>query len=96
MKARRIIAGLVLIDFIALNLWALYNDGAAGLVEWMMTAHNTWHYVAVADLFIALGVCIAFMWRENAQSESKPVLETVLTFLGSVGPLLYLARRKEA
>lgn len=94
MNASRIVAAFVLIDFVALNIWAFWSAGLEGLVEWVMSAPNAWHYVAIADLLIALGLCVAFMWADARRRGRSPVLETVLTALGSVGPLLYLTRRE--
>ncbi|MEM1349580.1 MAG: hypothetical protein AAGI01_13540 [Myxococcota bacterium] len=89
----RTIAAFVLVDFIALNAWALATEGAGGLTTWLMTATNNWHYVAVADLLIALGVCVGFMWAHAHRAErGRPILELMLTALGSIGPLVYIAR----
>jgi hypothetical protein len=96
MNAKRLFALFVLIDFVALNIWAIATDGLGGFVDWMLTAHNTWHYVIVADLFIALGICLAFMWSRALEEGDKPLLETALTAFGSVGPLVWLVRRSEA
>jgi len=89
----RIIAAFVLVDFVALNAWAISTEGVSGLVTWLMTSTNNWHYVAVADLLIALGLCMGFMLADARRAErGRPILELVLTGLGSIGPLIYTAR----
>lgn len=92
----RILAAFALLDFIALNVWAFYSAGLDGLWEWIVNAHNAWHWVVVADLMIALSICVGLMWADARRRGGKPIAETFLTFLGSVGPLVYLMRRRKA
>jgi CHASE2 domain-containing sensor protein len=92
-NAIRLIVIFVLVDFVALNVWAFATAGAGGLVDWVMSAPNQWHYVAIVDLLVALSLCVGFMWHDARRRGVRPVVETALTLLGSVGPLLYLARR---
>jgi hypothetical protein len=95
MKVIRIIAAFLLIDFVALNVWAISTSGFGGLVDWMMSAPNNWHYVIMADVVLAISMCIGFMWYDARKRGDSPIVETVLSLFGSAGPLLYIARRKE-
>ena len=92
MNAKRIGLGVILIDFIALNAWIIYQYGYVGFFAAMFANIAT---VAVfVDLTIALSLITYWMWQD-ARKQGRaflPYLLLTLTF-GSVGPLLYLIRR---
>jgi hypothetical protein len=92
MNAKRIGLGIILIEFLALNAWVIYQYGYVGFFAAMFANIAT---VAVfVDLTIALSLIAYWMWQD-ARGEGRaflPYLLLTLTF-GSVGPLLYLIRR---
>jgi hypothetical protein len=85
----RIVLGIILLDFLALSMWALSVHGYVGLFEAM--AANAATITASADLVIALGLITVWMWRD-AKARGRSVLPYVglTALLGSVGPLTYL------
>ena len=90
MNTRKIIAGIVLIDFAALNAYALYAEGLSGFVTWLTTL-SPWAMVIFADLLIALFMVLFWMWRDAKANGRNPMVYTIVTFLtGSIGPLLYM------
>lgn len=94
MNVRKIVAGLVLADFAALNGYALYTAGAGGLVEFASSLSG-WSLVITADLFIALTMVLIWMWGDARKHGRNPIGYTLLTLgTGSVGTLLYLVAGK--
>jgi hypothetical protein len=92
----KVIVGVVFVLFAALNLYALSTASMQDLVS-VVTQGNTWHTVFKVDLVIALGVILAWLWRDARARGSSPLPYVLITmFTGSIGPLLYLLRRKEA
>lgn len=90
MNTRRIIAGIVLVDFAALNGYALYTEGLGGFVTWVTTL-SPWGMVVFADLVIALLMVMYWMWRDAKTTDRNPAFYTLLTLaLGSIGTLLYV------
>lgn len=93
MTRDQIMAGAVLVDFVGLNVYALASEGIGGLWTHLSTM-GAWGFVLTADLFIALGLCAVWMWRDARRRGTGSAGHIVLTMLtGSVGPLLYLLRR---
>lgn len=92
---QKIIAALVLIDFVALNAYAIYHYGLGGLFDFLQTT-NAWGITVFADLVIALCVVLGWMWADSRGRGEKPVALTVVTLLtGSIGPLLYIITRRQ-
>ena len=83
----------VTLAFTALTVMALIHHGYWGIIE---PHFQTWGAGQVfADLVIALGLFLIWMWRDAKTLGRNPVGWTVITlFLGSFGPLLYLLTRK--
>ena len=82
----------VLIGFLGLNAYVIYQYGYIGFLEQALTNAAT---VAVfVDLTIALSLVLLWMWQDARERGVSTLPYIVLTFvLGSVGPLLYLIRR---
>jgi hypothetical protein len=76
MKAIPILAAFLLIDFIALNVWAIATGGFGGLLDWFLSAHNNLHYVVAVDLVLALSICPGFMWYDARRHGDNPIMET--------------------
>jgi hypothetical protein len=92
MNAKQIGLGIILVDFIALNAWVVYQFGYIGFFEAMF--ENIATIAVFVDLTIALSLIAYWMWQD-ARKEGRaflPYFLLTLTF-GSVGPLLYLIRR---
>ncbi len=88
----RLIAALLFVDFLALNLYALYSEGAGALLE-MLEQGGPWIWVLTADLLIALGLVCGYIWHEARARDTNPLAYILLTPLtGSIAPLLYLMR----
>jgi hypothetical protein len=92
MNAKRIGLGIILVDFIALNAWVIYQYGYVGFFTAMFA--NIATIAVFVDLTIALSLIAYWMWQD-ARKEGRAFLPYFLLTLtlGSVGPLLYLIRR---
>ena len=82
----------VLIGFLGLNAYVIYQYGYIGFLEQALANAAT---VAVfVDLTIALSLVLLWMWQDARERGVSVLPYIALTFvLGSVGPLLYLIRR---
>jgi len=84
---------LVLADFAGLEAYAVWKYGYVGVFQ--LALANAATGVAFADLCIALGLIMLWMWRDARERGVSVLPYVVLTLgLGSVGPLLYLIRRE--
>jgi len=90
MNAKKIVAGLALVDFAALNAWAFYKEGLEGLMTFL-GGLTPWGYVLAADLLIALGMVCVWMYADAKKKGRNPMGYLALTAAtGSIGPLLYV------
>ena len=90
MSFKKVVAAFVLVDFLALNAYALYSVGLAGLVP-AVTETNAVGHVLHVDLVIALTMVLVWLWQDAKRKGRNPWGYTLLTFtLGSVGPLVYV------
>jgi len=93
MTLKLLAIGLVLVDFVALTIYAVYHYGYLAFFE--LHAMNAIQLQIFVDLVIALCFVMAWMWRDAKARGIAPAPFVVLTlFLGSIGPLLYLLRRE--
>lgn len=86
----KLIAALVLVDFAALNVYAVAKEGFEPFLQ--MIAHPTpWQLVLFMDLVIALALCSVWMVRDARRSgrNAWPFV-VVNALLGSIGTLSYL------
>lgn len=92
----KLIIGVVLVAFAVLNVEVMWMSGLGGL-ERLIEEANPWALLFVTDLVIALGI-IGFALFKDAKkrgvSAAPYLLLTALT--GSIGPLVYLLKRREA
>ena len=90
---RRALSIVVLVPFLGLSLWALYEVGLVGI----LTTHGAPGAAQVlADLVISLLLLLTFLVphaRERGRNARVWVFLTVC--LGSIGPLLYFATDRE-
>lgn len=88
--------GLVLLDFVALTLWAVVTGGG---VQGLIAVHTDapWALQIGADLILALSMVSLFLWRDAKARGTNPVPWIVATvFTGSIAPLTYLLLRPSA
>ena len=96
MTKQRLFAAVLLVDFIALNVYAFATAGLDGLWAFLGDM-GPWGWVLSVDLVLALGLCMYWMYADGRRRGTSSLPEMVLTALtGSVGPLLYLVRRPAA
>jgi hypothetical protein len=92
MNWKQLALGVVLADFSALTAYAVYQHGVVGMFELVFA--NAVTITLFADLVIALGMVLAWMWQDARDRGVSPLPYTLLTLaFGSVGTLLYLMRR---
>lgn len=93
MSAKRVLLGLVLLDFLGLTVWAVWRGGWQGTLTTLSTPIGA---LVAVDLALALGMALMWMWRDARRRGVNPVPYAVMTLLtGSAGPLLYLVRHPE-
>ena len=86
---------LVLIPFSVLTAGALWQVGYPGLFTQQFDNYGTWQ--VLFDLFIAVGICMYWLWTDALKTGRNPWPWLLLSLAaGSFGPLLYLLTRKEA
>jgi hypothetical protein len=91
MSKKQWLLGIVFANFAALNAYAVYQYGYAGVIA-LVTA-NMATITVLVDLTIALSLVAVWMWNDARQRGISALPYLVVTlFLGSIGPLLYLLR----
>lgn len=94
MNWKKIVVGLLFVDFVLFTGFVLYQHGISGLFGWIGS-----HYAGMqvfADLVIALAFVLAWMIPDAKKRGMSPLPYVLLTLgLGSIGPLLYFILRKE-
>jgi hypothetical protein len=86
----RTLAIIVLIPFTLLTVYAVAQVGYVGLFEYQLGSPAGWQ--VLADLVIALMLVLTYLVPEARKAGRNPWPWVVMTlFLGSIGPLLYLA-----
>ena len=90
---RRALAIVLLIPFLGLTLWALYEVGLVGI----LTTHGTPGGAQVfVDLVISLLLLLTFLVPHARARGRNPWVWVFLTVcLGSIGPLLYFATTRD-
>ncbi len=90
MKGLRILAALVLIDFLILTGYTISQFGPVGWVAPLMD--NAATIQVTVDLVLALVVALGFVVKDAREKGVNPIPFVVLTlFSGSVGLLAYVA-----
>jgi hypothetical protein len=91
---KRFLIGMVLADFVALNVWVVAQYGIVGFLE--AATANLATIAVMVDLVIALSLVLAWIWQDARARGVSPLPYAALTaMLGSVGPLLYLLLRRD-
>ena len=92
MNTKQIVLEVVLVSFVALNGYVVYQYGYIGFFELVMA--NVATVAAMVDLSIALGIILVWMWQDAKERGVSIIPHILLTLtLGSVGPLVYLIQR---
>ena len=95
MSWRKIGLWAVLLDFAAFTAWVVYAYGYSSFFDLHLT--NAIGIQVFADLVIALTLVMVWMVRDARDRGVSAVPYLIATlFLGSIGPLLYLAMRPES
>jgi hypothetical protein len=95
MDWKRIAVLFVLADFSTLTAYAVAQHGLVGIFQ--LAFANTATITLAVDLLIALSLITVWMWQDARDRGVTPIPYLLLTMtLGSVGPLLYLARHGHA
>ena len=87
---KRFLLAALLVDFVALTVYALYASGLSGAIE-LYALGEVWTYQLTADFLIALGISVAWMIGHARARGVSWVPYLILTLLlGSIGPLSYV------
>ena len=87
------VAILVLIPFILLTVFALFDVGLWGIIGPLLSGSGGWQ--VFADLAIALLLVLIWLVKDAKAANRNPLPWVVLTLLlGSIGPLLYIVTFK--
>lgn len=90
---QRIVLVLTLVAFAALTALALWHHGYWGIFEPLFKSFGAAQ--VLADLVIALGLFLVWMWRDARATGRNPWPWLALTLVaGSIGALLYLLSRQ--
>ena len=90
---KKVLAIILLIPFSALSAYAVFKVGYIGIFDYHRHSPAGWQ--VFADLVIACILCLAWLIPEAKRNGRNPIPFVVVTlFLGSFGPLLYIATDK--
>ncbi len=89
----RFIARVLLVPFVGLTLYTLYDVGVLAVFEHQLASSGGWH--VFADLSIALTLLMVWMVPDARRTGRNPYLYVIITLIaGAFGPLLYFALSK--
>jgi len=92
---KRTFAIILLIPFSILSAYAVYKVGYVGIFDYHRHSPAGWQ--VFIDLVIACLLCLSWLIPEAKRNGRNPIPFVVITlFLGSLGPLLYLATNKSS
>jgi len=93
--SKRILAIIILIPFSILSAYAVYKVGYIGIFDYHRHSPAGWQ--VITDLVIACVLLLTWLIPEAKRKGRNPWPFVGITlFLGSFGPLLYLATAKSA
>ncbi len=93
MNTKQIVLSILLVDFIALTVWAVIEVGFFNIFAGILA--NPGSIQVGVDLVLACGMIAAWMWVDARKHGLRVAPYLVLTaILGSIGPLVYLIRRE--
>ncbi len=95
MKHQKMLAIILLIPFSLLSLYAVIEVGYIGIFDYHRHSPAGWQ--VFTDLVIALVLVLTWMIPQARREGRNPWPWVAITlFLGSIGPLLYLATARAA
>ncbi|MCA9690543.1 MAG: hypothetical protein R3A51_17680 [Nannocystaceae bacterium] len=95
MNAKKIVLTLILVDFLAMTAWVMWEYGGP-LAAMGALLSTTLGQLACFDLTIALSLAAVWIFKDARARGVSPTPYLALTLLtGSAGPLAYLIRRPE-
>jgi hypothetical protein len=84
---------LVLVDFVALSLWAVVTGGGLGALVALLS-ESPWALQIGCDLVLALAMVSFFVWKDARARDRNPIPWVVATVItGSIAPLFYFVLR---
>lgn len=93
MSRDKLVVGVLLLDLLAVTVYAVVTQGVGGFVSFFTEAGG-WDWQIFSDLVIALLLCCGWMWRDAKRRGASAAPYIALTLVaGSFGPLVYLLRR---
>lgn len=91
--SRKALAIIILIPFSLLSVYVVFKVGYIGILDYHRHSPAGWQ--VFADLVIACILCLSWLIPEAKRAGRNPWPFVVITlFLGSFGPLFYLATDK--
>ncbi len=91
--SKRLLAIVILIPFSILSAYAVFQVGYIGIFDYQRHSPAGWQ--VLIDLVIACVLILTWMIPEAKRKGRNPwPFVTITLFLGSFGPLLYLATEK--
>ena len=95
MQVRKLILPVVFVAFTAFSIWVVGTHGYMAFFDWAVASPVTLQLTL--DLVIALSLFVGWMIRDARQRNLTVWPFVVVTvFLGSIGAMLYLLRRRMA
>lgn len=95
MSRTKLMAAAVLAAFVSLNVYTLLRGDLAAFLS-LLRSGDPWILLLSADLVIALGMVVTWMWDDAKRRSTSALPYTLVTLLtGSIGPLCYLLTRRE-
>ncbi|MEM7276964.1 MAG: hypothetical protein AAF385_02470 [Pseudomonadota bacterium] len=92
---KRTLAIILLVPFSILSVYAVHKVGYIGIFDYHRHSPAGWQ--VFADLVVALILVLSWMIPDAKKRGRNPIPWVVITlFLGSIGPLLYLATNTRA
>ena len=90
---RKTISIILLVPFLALTAYAVMDVGYIGIIDFQMQGPAGWQ--VLVDLVIACILVLTWLIPDAKKAGRNPWPWVAMTvFLGSVGPLVYLATSK--
>ncbi|MCA9519605.1 MAG: hypothetical protein KC609_01470 [Myxococcales bacterium] len=95
MNRRQWLLLLVLLDFVAITVWAFVTQDVVGYVRTL--GGNPWGIQILLDLSIAITCASVWVYRDARERGLNPIgyIASMLV-LGTIGLLVYLIRRESA
>jgi hypothetical protein len=95
MTLKKIGIALVLVDFTALTLYAMFTESPTAIID--AVTHNWWSVQIAIDLVIAATIGGVWLYRDAKARGLNPMpWLAMLPFIGSLALLGYLVRRNLA